>query len=135
MILVLPMKLPSVANQRIHWATKARQVKAQRQALANAWVMHPDRLAWQSILASHLRGPGLVVTLTRYAPRTLDSDNLASAFKGIRDQVAKQLGVNDNDPRITWVCEQAKCAARVVVSIEARDLVAGMDAALAKVNG
>ena len=44
-------------------------------------------------------GAALVVTLTRVSPRALDSDNLAYAFKAVRDEVAAYFGVNDNDPR------------------------------------
>jgi hypothetical protein len=44
----------------------------------------------------------VVVTLTRIG-RELDDDNLRGSLKGIRDQVADQLGVrSDRDPRITW---------------------------------
>src|SRR3974390_2058721 len=54
------------------------------------------------------------VTLTRHAPRALDSDNLQTAFKWIRDEVAdcvigfKSNGRNDSDPRLTWVYKQEK---------------------------
>ena len=44
-----------------------------------------------------------VVTLTRYGVRYLDDDNLAAAFKRIRDGVADALGVDDGDRRrIRW---------------------------------
>lgn len=136
MILVLPMKLPSVANQRIHWATKARQVKAQRQAVAFAWFEVPDRFTWAARFKAFLSGPGIEVTLTRQGPRALDSDNLASAFKAIRDEVAARLGVNDNDPRVTWSYGQGKGPAKVVIGIWARASVAArMDETLAKANG
>lgn len=136
MILAIPMKLPSVANQRIFWATKARQVKAQRQALAFAWLSHADRFAWAARFAGFLCGPGIEVTLTRVAPRALDSDNLASAFKAIRDEVAAKLGVNDNDPRVTWSYGQSKGPAKVVIGIWARASVAArLDETLAKVSG
>ena len=108
LILAIPMKLPSVANQRIHWATKARQVKAQRQAVEFAWLTMADRYTWEIRFDRFLQGSGIEVTLTRIAPRALDSDNLASAFKAIRDEVAKRLWVNDNDPRVTWSYGQGK---------------------------
>ena len=136
MILVLPMTLPSVANQRIHWATKARQVKAQRNAVYMACFAHADRVAWGLRFRDFLKGPGIEVTLTRQAPRALDSDNLASAFKASRDEVAARLGVNDNDPRVTWSYGQGKGPAKVVIGIWARASVAArMDETLAKVNG
>lgn len=52
-------------------------------------------------------GLGLVrVTLTRVSPRRLDGDNLASAFKAVRDGVADALGRNDGDSEIDWRYEQ-----------------------------
>lgn len=50
----------------------------------------------------------LSVTLTRFAPRAFDSDNVQGAFKSVRDGVADALGVKDDDPRIAWVYKQAK---------------------------
>lgn len=50
----------------------------------------------------------LIVTLTRVGPRTLDTDNLAGALKGVRDGVADALGIDDGDPRITWCYDQRK---------------------------
>lgn len=50
----------------------------------------------------------VIVTLTRVAPRALDDDNLAFAFKAIRDGAADALGVRDNDPRVSWRYAQAR---------------------------
>lgn len=36
------------------------------------------------------------------APRGLDTDNLQGSAKHVRDAVARWLGVNDRDPRVTW---------------------------------
>lgn len=95
-IVSIPVPLPSVANMREHWAAKARRVKSQRHAVG-----------W--ILGNRPR-PALpvVVTLTRVAPRSLDGDNMQSACKGVRDEVAKWLGVDDADPRVTWSYAQVK---------------------------
>lgn len=49
-----------------------------------------------------------VVILTRIAPRRFDGDGLAAAFKGVRDEIAKWLGVDDRDERIVWHYLQAK---------------------------
>lgn len=46
------------------------------------------------------------ITLTRVAPRRLDSDNLAGSFKAVQDEVAALMGIDDGDPRITWVYAQ-----------------------------
>jgi hypothetical protein len=48
------------------------------------------------------------VTITRLAPRQLDTDNLAGACKHVRDGVADWLGIDDGDLRVAWVCEQEK---------------------------
>ncbi len=50
----------------------------------------------------------VVVTLTRIAPHELDDDNLAFAFKAMRDGVADALGVRDRDPRVSWRYAQRK---------------------------
>lgn len=94
MLIQLPIKLPSCANMREHWAARAKRTKHFRLAAgyAVAGEQVPD-------------GP-VVVTLTRIGKRTLDDDNLASAFKAIRDGVADGLGINDNDPSVTWAYAQ-----------------------------
>lgn len=100
----LPLRIESVANQRMHWGDKARQTRVHRMA-AIAVPAHPVPC---------------VVTLVRVAPRALDDDNLRSAFKALRDGIADRLGVKDNDPRVRWEYDQARgkakeYAARVVI--------------------
>ena len=46
--------------------------------------------------------PPAVVTITRLAPTSLDSDNLQGSAKHVRDAIAAWLGVDDRDPRVTW---------------------------------
>lgn len=52
--------------------------------------------------------PPIVITITRVAPGALDSDNLASSAKHVRDGVADWLGLNDNDKRLRWEYSQRK---------------------------
>ncbi|HLT41931.1 MAG TPA: hypothetical protein VKZ95_04435, partial [Sphingobacteriaceae bacterium] len=84
-----------------HWATKNRRSRIQRGIIS---------LKWNSS-APEINLP-CEVTLIRCANKELDEDNLAIAFKGIRDHVADFLipGLNkgqaDGDPRITWVYGQ-----------------------------
>ncbi len=90
MTFLIPLRLPSAANLREHWRVRHKRVQAQRQ-----------------IVAVYIGGkprPTLpvVVTLTRIAPRPFDDDNLSSAFKAMRDEVAKWLGVTDNHPAVRW---------------------------------
>lgn len=94
----MPLRVVSEANAREHWATKARRVKRQRAFIALVWAAqgHPRN-----------RKP-VSVTLTRLAPRTLDSDNLAGAFKAVRDEVALLCGFDDADPACTWLYGQER---------------------------
>lgn len=93
----IPMKLPSVANLREHWAAKARRAKEHR------------RLGF-TFGNLYLRGIALpcVVRIVRVAPRALDSDNLSSACKNLRDGLADAIGVDDRDPRVMWEYGQEK---------------------------
>lgn len=66
---------------------------------------------------------GLVVTLTRFADRTLDNDdNLRDAFKSIKDGICDAFGVDDSnrEKRIAWVyAPQVKeWPSRITVRVE-----------------
>lgn len=51
----------------------------------------------------------VVVTITRIAPRRLDSgDNLNHGCSAIRDGIADSFGVPDNDTRFVWKYEDVK---------------------------
>lgn len=93
----LPYHLPSAGNARdSHWRVRHRRIKSERGgacAAARAWG------------ARDLKLP-VVVTITRVAPRQLDSDNMSTAAKGLRDGIADALGVNDRDPRVEWRYQQ-----------------------------
>jgi len=97
----VPVHIVSVANQREHWAKRARRTKGQRGL---------TRLVLQS-KSPKPPAPPLTVKLTRVAPRSLDCDNNVSALKAVRDGVADYLGVDDGDDRITWEYAQAKASA------------------------
>jgi len=49
-----------------------------------------------------------VVLFVRVAPKRLDDDNLAGAFKAIRDGVADAFGYNDGSEGISWLYDQAR---------------------------
>lgn len=92
---VIPLRIVSAANRREHWAAKARRVKTERSAAMA--VPKPDPAERYTI------------TLTRIAPRMIkDCDNLASGFKGLRDGIADRIGIDDGDPRLTWIYRQKK---------------------------
>lgn len=92
---VVDAELPSVANLREHPMAKAKRAKAQRMV---------GRVLAGVLNSSH-KGRWIFI-LTRIAPRQLDSDNLASCFKSLRDGIADRMGINDGDSRIIWHYEQ-----------------------------
>ncbi len=98
-VVVKGLRVASEANQREHWARKARRARDQRGevAVSLAGVGAPIRAA--------LRGArSLQVSFARVGGRTMDSDNLVGAMKHIRDAVALWLGRDDGARSgITWV--------------------------------
>lgn len=95
----IPIRTVSEANAHEHWRVRQKRAKTQR-ALAGlhacsgrAAILRARRL---------LIHDGLIVNLTRIAPRALDSDNNVGAAKHIRDGVADALGIDDRDARVTW---------------------------------
>lgn len=62
-------------------------------------------LQTRALLARH---GALVVRMVRVAPRPLDDDNLAAAFKRLRDAIAKSTGVHDASPLVTYVPDAEK---------------------------
>lgn len=98
---LLPVHIESVMNCREHWRKKAKRAKSHRTMgyYLLRIAMPGGGYEWT--------GP-LNVTLVRVAPRKLDSDNLAAAFKACRDGVADALGIDDRDPRVTWLYDQRR---------------------------
>lgn len=96
---IIPIRISSPLNgsQGNFWKD-AKERKKQRTAVA-----------WSLRQCAPLPSPPVVVTMTRIAPRELDDDNLAGAFKSIRDETASALGCGDSvrDP-IQWVYKQVK---------------------------
>jgi len=103
----VPIETPSTANSREHWAAKAGRVKNQRQAVS--YLMPAEARSWR---------PVLLVTLTRVAPRSLDTDNLQGALKAVRDQVASGLGVDDRTTLVEWRYRQERGGHCVRIRIE-----------------
>ena len=119
----LPIKTVSEANSSEHWTKKAERHKQQqfilRWGLKNYMCM--------------LKVP-CTVKLTRLSPRTLDSDNLLTSLKYIRDEISEILipekkkyylskqgravpikGRADDDPRIKWEYDQQKSKTQSVM--------------------
>ena len=117
LVFTLPLKVTgaTAGNSREHPMAKHRRVKAQRGAVGWAWLCAGLHL-------KPMRLP-LIVTLTRVAPRPLDShDNLRSGLKPAVDELAARLGLkSDADPRVEWRYQQERGGVRVYavrVSIE-----------------
>jgi hypothetical protein len=97
----LPLHLVSGMNVREHWAVRKRRA-------------HEHRGATLMRLRPRLQGlePPAVVTITRIAPRPLDSDNLQAACKHVRDGVADAFGLDDRSPKLAWNYDQRRGAPR-----------------------
>ena len=90
-VAVIPLRLVSEANAHTHWRQRSTRAKEHRTTVA----AYLRRHAFVAV------GP-LEVVLTRLAPGTLDSDNLAGSAKHCRDGVADWLGIDDGDARVEW---------------------------------
>jgi len=97
----LAIRTESEANLRENWHVKTKRVQMQRQI--TRVMVGQYRKNWRDDLLGTY-----VITLTRIAPRPLDSDNLARSFKAIRDGIADALKINDGSKRLTWNYEQRK---------------------------
>jgi hypothetical protein len=99
--IAIPLKLGAALNARVHWTARAKRAKTERAIVGAALRHHP--FAADSAPST--------CTLTRIAPRALDDDNLAGAFKSIRDEVAAFFGVDDGPKGpIAWHYGQRKGA-------------------------
>lgn len=96
---LLGIRIESEANGREHWRKKAARAKCQRFTAHNV-----ISKAGYSVTV----GTPATITLTRIAPRKLDSDNLAIGFKHVRDGIADWLEIDDGDDLLTWLYAQRK---------------------------
>lgn len=114
---LLPIRTWSEANLRIHWGKRARRAKKQREAA---------RLLVRAARPALPVSGAITITLTRIAPRALDTDNLAVGLKAVRDGVADALGLDDGSSRLTWRYAQEKGKAReYAVRVEIQAVPAG----------
>lgn len=106
--ITIPIKASASLNSRMHWAERAKVVKRERAATALAWRRTRPNLS-----------PLVRVTLTRFGPRDLDSDNLAGVLKSTRDQIAAELRIDDGSPLIAWEYRQERGDYAVRVELHA----------------
>lgn len=122
---LLSMPLPSAANLREHWATKHRRVAKQRAATALA--LKSQGAAWLREWRVMAPNPVLRVrcVLTRIGRRRLDSDNVQGAFKAVRDEVAKVVGIDDGSERWCWeyAQETGEPGVRIRLEVMQREVV------------
>lgn len=110
---IIPVRTVSEANAHTHWRQRQKRAKEQRQAafvLATTTDLNP-MLVEQS--------PAVRVTMTRLAPRKLDSDNLAGSMKHVRDGIADFFCVDDGSEKYDWQYGQEKSkeyGVRVVIT-------------------
>lgn len=109
-------------NAREHWRVKAKRVKFERQCTAAA-------------LHGAARPPiPCSVRLTRVGPGMLDDDNLVGAMKGVRDEVAAWLGIDDRHrDQVRYVYDQRRASCEWSVLIEFGEPVAGAQFTLLEV--
>lgn len=99
------VRCPVVSEANVAQHRWAKTARAQQQRAVVAGALAACRVP---------QSPGYTrfrVTLTRLGARTLDEDNLQSAFKRIRDAVAKHLGHDDSPGSpLCWVYKQEASA-------------------------
>ena len=88
----LPLKLVSGMNVREHWGARKRRAEEHRGV---------TKLRLQAAVKPYATMCA-VITITRIAPRPLDSDNLAASAKHVRDGIADAYGLDDRNPRLAW---------------------------------
>jgi hypothetical protein len=90
------------AYRRMHWAARSKRTRAQRNtvfSVLSAALVEVECSDWDG---------GADVTLTRIAPRPLDSDNLQGALKSTRDATAQWMRVDDGSEWIHWHYAQVR---------------------------
>lgn len=111
-LLAKGLRLDATLNARAHWSQTARK-RAKERAVIDAALAHVNRT----------EGPWRI-TISRIGPRRMDDDNVTASAKGVRDAVARWLGIDDGDERATWItrAEVARgYAVRVQVDTQGRD--------------
>jgi hypothetical protein len=96
-VIAVPLRTTG-SNARETWKMRHGRVKRERRAVA--WLLK----------CSPRPSIPCTVLLTRSAPSAgLDDDNLTHALKGVRDEVAEWLGVNDrNSKQVRYMYSQVR---------------------------
>lgn len=105
--LVIPVRTCSEINQHRGWRRQHQRTKEQKRV---TWLLLNARATTPSLPCR--------VQMTRLAPRRLDSDNVESSTKWVRDAVAHWLGVDDADERVDWARVKQEKSKQYGVRIE-----------------
>lgn len=95
------IKTVSEMNVREHWAVKRKRKVGQQAYFHYRWREFRPKVTLPA-----------TVTFTRYACKLMDSDNLAGAFKHVRDQLAKEIGIDDGSDQIRFEYKQERIGKR-----------------------
>ena len=97
----MPIRIESEANKREHWAVRNKRKVKQQSDFSYLW-------------RNAKLKPSLPCTVifTRYANRILDDDNCIGGFKAVRDQLAKEIGIDDGSDLISFKYRQEKLSKR-----------------------
>jgi hypothetical protein len=103
----VPIRLGRGENNREVRGQRIGRIQREREALFLA-TLGRIRGVLVGLIAPGL--PPCTVTFTRAAPgRGLDpEENLPGSLKAVKDELAKLLGVDDRDPRLTWRYQQER---------------------------
>jgi len=107
-----PLELRNPLNGSGGTTRGGRMAEAKRKKALRA----AGYLLGKRLLPSLTKWP-VAVVLTRVSPRAFDDDNLAAAFKPVRDGLADAWIVDDADPRVTWLYDDARGAEQVRVEV------------------
>lgn len=96
-LITVPILTTNGLNAREDWHKRSARVKREREE--TQWFLNVSRRPLLPVS----------VVLRRISPnRKLDKDNLQGSLKGVRDQVAAWLHVDDSNDLVTWFYRQER---------------------------
>lgn len=109
----IPVRVVTEANRREHFAVAGKRKDQQREAVGIAWACSP--------VCPDIGDYGRLRVTFTHVGRKVDSDNLQSAFKVIRDALAAKVGRDDGDDDFwAWEYTQERGKPGIRITIEPR---------------
>jgi hypothetical protein len=101
-----------------HWSKQ--KARADEQKLHTGAAVRSMPILDQANVKLTAISGGLLVRLVSISVKAMDDDNLTASMKYYRDEIARWLGVDDNDPRVKYVVtwERYKGVGRRGVRVE-----------------